>query len=96
MNKEDENDEFKSETNTATEVAAATAASAASTTISTVAPTAATVTSTATTITTTVTTATANMSGIKPPQNFTVNSELDMSVEWTEWIELYENLLLQK
>lgn len=28
---------------------------------------------------------------IKPPKTFVINSELDMSREWTEWLELYEN-----
>lgn len=37
---------------------------------------------------------TVNMSGIKPPKNFVINSELDMSQEWTEWLELYENYFI--
>lgn len=31
------------------------------------------------------------MSGIKPPKPLVVNSDIDMSQEWNEWLELYEN-----
>lgn len=36
-----------------------------------------------------------NMSGIKPPKNFVINSELDMSQEWMEWVEFYDNYFIE-
>lgn len=35
-----------------------------------------------------------NMSGIKPPKPLVVNSDIDMSLEWNEWLELYENYFI--
>lgn len=35
-----------------------------------------------------------NMSGIKPPKCFVTNTDIDLSQEWTEWLELYENYFI--
>lgn len=34
------------------------------------------------------------MSGIKPPKNLAISSDIDMSLEWSEWLELYENYFI--
>lgn len=34
------------------------------------------------------------MSSVKPPKPLNVNSDIDMSQEWTEWLELYDSYFI--
>lgn len=45
-------------------------------------------------VTTTIDVTTNRMGGMKPPKNLSIDSELDMSQEWNEWLEMHENYFI--